>query len=199
MPITVSTVAQPVVTQTETTQSVVTTPNIDTRPKTSTVLYPGFRDANPNSIQSSLNQQDSMASAERERQNLQGTRHGTGWTAAPIPKKIIYPTITGETEVKQKNITTEFSEKVTKIINFSKFHDQVQKLWTPDERKHWDALDKIQGKDTKLNYMKKNNLSGGIWDAAKWSFENSNLPTAREVRSNQLQTTKQTGVRKENR
>lgn len=160
-------------------------------PRSDTILYPGFRDANPNSVQSALNNQNSMAAAEVARQNAQGTRHGTGWSAVPLPEKIEYPTITGDNKVIQKNIATEFSEKVSKLTNFSKWI-------TGTDRKHWDALDKLQGKDTKLNYMKKNNLSGGIWDAAKWSFENSGLPNASKARSNQLRESKELG-RKENR
>ena len=177
MPTITSTVATPVVTQTTTTQSTVSTPNI--REKKDTIYYPGFRDANPNSIQSSLDQQNSMASAEIARQNLQGTRHGTGWTAVPIPKKIDYPTITGE-ETVQKNIANEFSEKVDKFVkNFSraKFSDP-----------HMNKLSAMGSLQTMRKYINDNGLKGqtkyeAIFDSAKESFKPR---TAKDARSQSL-------------
>lgn len=144
-----------------------------------TILYPGFRDANLNSIQSQITEQNTNAQAEIARQNLQGTRHGTGWTAVPIPKKIEYPTITGEGKVSQKNITTQFSEKIDRISrNFSKYIDKK-------DQGHWNMLDRIPSLEGKTGYMDKHNLKGGIWDIARESFVGSGIPkTQKDVERN---------------
>ena len=168
---------QPVVQTTTQTQIINQIPK---EPRKDTQIYPDFRDANPMSI---LGKDDSqtLAMRERARENRQGIRIGDGHGIVPIPEPVKFPTITGEREVNQRSITS-FSEKVEK---YSRYFSQYI---TGEDRKHWDALDKLQGRDTKIKYLDKNNLKGGIWDIARDNFKDpdSHIPLAREARSTQL-------------